>query len=284
MKTIYIFLFLFAAITTYAQSKVITQAIVSTVTNVIATESNDADIKTITTSDGQQFTFNQYSNGKSKTTTWLKNQMVKTYWQDEMSVITIYRDNEKKQTTTISERMGKKSGYYATDTEQVAFLKQLDSIMQSQGLKKSAAENSKNNKDFTITYLDESKIIIGYTCKKALIIEITANKSHDTTIVWYCPDFKLQNLPSTGGIVKVRFRPNGETVYNGMENLTGFPLQYEKNMSHGRKMTVEVTKLITDKEIADKEFEIPKNIEIKPMKDMQSGAGPGVQLRVVGGG
>ena len=69
-----------------------------------------------------------------------------------------------------------------------------------------------------------------------------------------------------------------------MENLTGFPLQYEKNMSHGRKMTVEVTKLITDKEIADKEFEIPKNIEIKPMKDMQSGAGPGVQLRVVGGG
>ena len=47
-------------------------------------------------------------------------------------------------------------------------------------------------------------------------------------------------------------------------------------------MTVQVTKLIVDKEIAEKEFEIPKDIEIKPVKDMQNGGGPGMQIRIGG--
>ncbi|MEO6254849.1 MAG: hypothetical protein ABIO79_16180, partial [Ferruginibacter sp.] len=60
----------------------------------------------------------------------------------------------------------------------------------------------------------------------------------------------------------------------------GFPMEYQRNMRGGRKMTVQVTKLVIDKDIADKEFEIPKDIEIKPMKDMQNGGGPGFQIRV----
>ena len=60
-----------------------------------------------------------------------------------------------------------------------------------------------------------------------------------------------------------------------MEDLTGFPMHYERNMNGGGTMTVQVTKLVNDKEIADKEFEISKDIEIKPMKDMQNGGGTG---------
>ena len=62
-------------------------------------------------------------------------------------------------------------------------------------------------------------------------------------------------------------------------------MQYERNMNRGRHMTVEVTKLVIDKDVADKEFEIPKNIEIKSAKDMQNGGpggGPMIQMRVGG--
>lgn len=41
-------------------------------------------------------------------------------------------------------------------------------------------------------------------------------------------------------------------------------------------MTVEVTKLVTDKEISDKEFEIPKDIEVKPMYICRMAAGLGL--------
>ena len=66
----------------------------------------------------------------------------------------------------------------------------------------------------------------------------------------------------------------------GMELLNGFPMQYERNMNRGRHMTVEVTKLTIDKDVADKEFEIPKDIEVKPMKDTQNVGGPMIQMRV----
>ena len=68
-----------------------------------------------------------------------------------------------------------------------------------------------------------------------------------------------------------------------MDLLDGFPMQYERNMARGRHMTVEVTKLVIDKDIADKEFEIAKDIEVKSIKDMQNGAGgPMIQIRAGG--
>ncbi|MBK7558519.1 MAG: hypothetical protein IPI54_09650 [Chitinophagaceae bacterium] len=65
-----------------------------------------------------------------------------------------------------------------------------------------------------------------------------------------------------------------------MEELNGFPMEYERTMNRGRKMTVQVTKLVIDKDVADKEFEIAKDIEIKAMKDMQNSSGPGFQMRI----
>jgi len=56
----------------------------------------------------------------------------------------------------------------------------------------------------------------------------------------------------------------------GLNDLAGFPMQYEMKMNRGRIMTVEVTKINTDKEVADTEFEIPKDFVVKPMKDMQT--------------
>jgi hypothetical protein len=51
-------------------------------------------------------------------------------------------------------------------------------------------------------------------------------------------------------------------------------------------MIVEVTKIDTGKDIAAKEFEVPKDFDLKPMKEMQNmmggrsgqGGGPGMQI------
>jgi hypothetical protein len=53
------------------------------------------------------------------------------------------------------------------------------------------------------------------------------------------------------------------------------------NMRRNRKMQVEVTKIDLQKDIADKEFDIPKDFEVKPMKDMQNmfGGQGGFQMR-----
>lgn len=135
---------------------------------------------------------------------------------------------------------------------------------------------------FNIVYVDKSKKVSGYSCKKALIIGTRSNGRSDTTEVWYCPDFKIQNLPSTGGSLGGFGGFNVTSGDSGFEDLAGFPMYYERTMNRGRKMTVEVTKIVIEKEIEDKEFEIPMDIEIKPMKEMQNGGGPGFRMRIGG--
>jgi hypothetical protein len=58
-------------------------------------------------------------------------------------------------------------------------------------------------------------------------------------------------------------------------------MMYEMNMRRGRKMLVEVTKIDSSKEIKDKEFEVPKDFDLKPIKDMQNGNGT-FQIRIGG--
>ncbi|MFZ1307241.1 MAG: hypothetical protein WAR80_15450, partial [Ferruginibacter sp.] len=195
---------------------------------------------------------------------------------------TVIRDNAKKVTTTIMEMMGRKSGFYATDEDQAQMRKRMDSMMQSRGGQNgSIGAGSNTPATYSVIYLDESKKIAGYACKKALVVAARSNRS-DTTTVWYCPDFKLQHLVSTGGAAGGFGGFNTTSGPTGMELLNGFPMRYERNMPRGRQMTVEVTKLVIDKEVADKEFEISKDIEIKAMKDMQNGSGPGMQIRIAG--
>ena len=278
MKRTITLLFLAASTAVYAQPKLITQATVTTKTTIVAPDGDETQVQDMRTADGGgEVRIMRFGGGggETKTTTWLKNDLVKTFSESEMARTTVIRDNTKKLTTTIMEMMGKKSGFYATDEDQVEMRKRMDSMMQGRGGSNSPAV-------FSITYIDESKKISGYNCKKALVIGKRSNGISDTTVVWYCPDFKLQNLPSTGGSAVGFGGFNVTAGANGMEDLNGFPMQYERNMNRGRHMTVQVTKLVIDKDIADKEFEIAKDIEIKPMKDMQNSGGPGMQIRIAG--
>lgn len=276
MKRITTFLLLAVSFWASAQPKVLTQATITTKTTIVAPEGDDAPAGNITSESGDQVRVMRFGgDGETKTTTWLKNDLVKTFSESEMGRTTLIRDNAKKLTTTIMEMMGRKNGFYATDAEQEEMRKRVDSMMRGRNPNASSGRQA----EYNVEYLNESKKIAGYDCKKALLIATRGNGRKDTTLVWYCPDFKLQGVASTGGALGGFGGFGGQSGSNGMEKLDGFPMKYERNMGRGRTMTVEVTKLVTDKEISDKEFEIPKDIEVKPMKDMQNGGGPVFQMR-----
>ncbi len=283
MKKIFTILFLATGTAAFAQPRLLTQAMITTKTTIVASEIDEAPATNLTTESGDQVRVMRFGgDGETKTTTWLKTDLVKTFSESEMGRTTVIRDNSKKITTTIMEIMGRKNGFYATDEDQATMRKRMDSMMQSRGGQNASFGGGAGTPaTYSVVYIDENKKVSGYACKKALLIATRSNRS-DTTTVWYCPEFKLQNLASTGGAAGGFGGFNMTAGSNGMELLNGFPMMYERNMNRGRHMTVEVTKLVIDKDVADKEFEIPKDIEIKPMKDMQSGGGPGFQMRVVG--
>lgn len=283
MKRIFTLLLLTAPGASFAQSKIITQASIVTKTSIVSPEGDEPPAQTITSGEGETRVVRFGGDGETKTSTWLKNDLVKTFSESEMGRTTVIRDNAKKITTTIMEMMGRQTGFYSTDEDQAAMRKRIDSMMQSRG-QNAAMGNAATPPVYTVVYIDEQKKIAGYDCKKAFIIATRPGRT-DTTTVWYCPDFKLQNLPSTGGMAAGFGGFNAASGPTGMELLNGFPMKYERNMNRGRHMTVEVTKLVIDKEIADKEFEIPRDIEIKSMKEMQGGGpggGPVFQMRVGG--
>lgn len=281
MKKIFTIIFSVTAVAVYAQPKLLTQATITTKTTIVTPEGDEPPPGNFTSDNGEQVRVMRFGgDGETKTTTWVKNDLTKTFSESEMGRTTVIRDNSKKLTTTIMEMMGRKTGFYATDEDQVEMAKRMDSMMQSRN-QNAAFGRSDKAPEFAIEYKDETKKISGYACKKAFVIATRGNGRKDTTIVWYCPDFKLQGISSTGGSLGgFGAFATAATGASGMENLNGFPMRYERTMNRGRQMTVEVTKLVIDKDVADKEFEIPKDIEIKPMKDMQNSGGPGFQMRV----
>ncbi len=281
MKKIFTLALIAAGASAFAQPKLISQATVITKTTIVAAEGDDQQSGNFTSENGEQVRVMRFGgDGESKTTTTIKNDLVKTFSESEMGRTTVIRDNNKKITTTMMEMMGRKNAFYATDEDQAEMAKRMDSMMKSRG--QNARMGSATLPVFTIEYKEDTKKIAGFTCKKALVIGTRSNGKSDTTEVWYCPDFKLQNVASTGGSAGGFAGMTSIIPANGMEGLNGFPMKYERTMNRGRKMTVEVTKVVIDKDIADKEFEIPKDVEIKPMKDMQNGGGPGFQMRIGG--
>ena len=279
----YITLTLLALCTTvvFAQQKTISQATITTKTTIVSLEEDDYTVAPPPPSaEGAEVRIMRFGgDGETKSITQIKNNLVKSVINNEMNITTTIRDNDKKITTTLMQMNGSTTGFYATDEDQEKMRKQMDSLMQSRRENGQVAE-SIVTPTTDIVYIDESKKIAGMQCKKAILITTRKNKT-DSNMVWYCPDFKVQGVTSTGGIAGFGGRA---TQVAGLEKLNGFPMQYETTMNRGRKMIVEVTRIDIEKEIKDKEFELPKDVEIKAMKDMQQmGGGRGTfQIRVGG--
>jgi hypothetical protein len=281
MKSILTLLLCSTAFGTFAQQKIITQATITTKTTIVSPDGDDGAPPPPPAPDGAEVRVFRYGgDGETKAVTHLKNNLVKTVVNNEMSITTTIRDNDKKMTTTLMQMNGSTTGFYATDEDQELMRKRMDSLMQNRRQNGDATQN--NTPPTTeITYVDETKKVAGVICKKALVIITRANKK-DSNIVWYAPDFKLQGITSTGGLAGFGGM-GGRTQLGGLDKLNGFPMMYEMTMNRGRKMTVEVTKIDIEKEVKDKEFEIPKDVEVRAMKDMQNGGGPGMMQIRIGG-
>ena len=256
-------LFLLAQTTLQAQQKQVTQAIVSTTINVIAPEEEEQNNPG---TGGGRMNFATMFDGEMKCTTWLKDDMVKTLLKSDVLKSTIIRNNSTKLTTTMVEAMGNKFGFYVTDSEQVEIKRKQDSIWQSKR-KDSAASRTEPVVD--IVDAGETKKIAGYQCKKVYLVTTRILGFKDTALVWYTPDIKLKNIHSTGG-VSAFGNMGGMGTLNGLDKIDGFVMRYEISMRRNRRMEVEVTKIDLAKEIADKEFDIPKDFDVKPIKEMQN--------------
>jgi hypothetical protein len=270
MKLFFLSAALLASSATFAQPKIITQATISTTTNVTAPE--DEDVSQIGNQGGGGRGFN-FMDGETKSVTYIKNDLTKTTYKSEIGKGAVYRNNATKVTTTIIEAMGTKQGFYASDDDQAQLRKKMDSVMKERAKADTSVHQRTRTVDanVTVAYTDEAKKIAGYNCKKAWIITDKIIKK-DSLAVWYTPEIKFANVASTGGLSGFASFGNMGAV-SSFSKIDGFVMGYEQDMPRGRKMEVKVTKIEADKDIADKEFEIPKDVELKSAKEMSSGGG-----------
>lgn len=285
MKQLLFFAAIISGSSAMAQPKLANQAIINTTTNIIAPEEEEVSNVQFQGQGGGGGMARMFSgDGETKTVTHVKNDLVKSVSKSEMGRTTSIRDNEKKITTTLFEIMGNKSGFYATDEEMEAGRKSMDSMMRAGAANDTAkrmprpAEPPKIN----ISVTDETKKIAGYTCKKAYVITTRILGIKDSSIAWFTPDVKINNVVSTGGGM-TSIMSMGSPTSNpmaGFELIEGFVMRFETKMRRNRTMIVEVTKLEIDKEVAEKEFTIPKDFDVKPMSEMRNmmrGGGQGGQ-------
>ena len=275
MKLLLTSLTVFSSFVAIAQPKIYTKAIISTTTNVIAPEDEEVQNMQNNADGGRGFNFRNMMDGETKFVTYLKDNLIKTNMKSEMGKGSVYRDNDKKLTSTVFEMMGNKMGFYATDDEQADMQKRRDSMMAERRKKDTTQKQSPQvdrSKFITeIEYTNEITKIAGYDCKKAYLVTTRILGVKDSSVFWYTTAIKFNNLFSTGGFSNMPgMMGNMAPTLNGLEKLDGFVMRYEMNMRRGRRMEVEVTKIELDKEISDKEFELPKDVEMKPMKDMQN--------------
>ena len=284
MKEVLFFALVVCGGSVMAQPKLATQATINTTTNVIAPEEEDVTSIQTQGQGGGMAMFRNFGDGETKSVTQVKNDMVKTVIKSDMGRSTIIRNNETKLTTTLIEMMGNKTGFFASDDEQAAMRKSMDSMMQART--KDSAGNVRRPQELPkveVIYTDETKKIAGYTCKKALIISTRLlGLVKDTTTAWFTPDFKVKNISSVGGGFTMAL--GASAAPNPMELIEGFVMRYETKMRRNRTMIVEVTKVDLTKEIAEKEFDIPKDFDVKPMKEMRNmmggAAGQGNQIQI----
>jgi len=188
-------------------------------------------------------------------------------------------DHKNKKTTTLMEMMGKKMGFYSTEDDEKLMRARQDSIRarRTDSLQKMGISVAPPPKP-EVVYTEETKKIAGFTCKKAIIKTKSRQGEVSEATVWYCPEFKMaEGFSMNAGGGMGRGMIGG---MNGMDQVNGFPMEYEMQRANGMKIHMTVTKVQLDAAIDDKTFEIPKGYDIKPMSEMGGPGGGGRIFRM----
>lgn len=224
---------------------------------------------------------------ESKNTVYFKGDLVKTFTQSDFGNNTVIVDKKNKKTTTLTEAMGKRTGYYITEEDEIKMKenaqKRMDSVRAARGNEARSQDNTTQEPE--IEYTNDTKKIAGYNCKKAIIKTKSRQGEVSETIVWYTPDIKKPagypapgNAGGGGGGFARGFRANQGgggpgNVFGGLNSLDkidGFIMGLSMARPNGFKMQTEVTSIELNPDIKDNVFDIPKGYELKPFSEMQS--------------
>lgn len=192
----------------------------------------------------------------------------------------VITDRKKKVTTTLIEAMGRKTGWYTSDAEAEAQRLRQDSIRKAR--RDSLAElglTFTDNKPELI-YSDETKKVSGYTCKKVTIRTKGQNGQVSENVIWYNPDFKLAESSTAASAGGGGFGGGGGrgrmsmmSGAPGLDQINGFPMEYESTAQNGFKIHMVVLKVQIDPAIDEKTFEIPKGFDVKPQSTFEGQGG-----------
>jgi GLPGLI family protein len=188
-------------------------------------------------------------------TVWVKGPHIKSESKSDVTHNITIVDKDAKKTTQLYENAGRKYGYYSIDTPRTR-PQRLDS-----------AGNPVQRRAPNVEYVDSTKKIAGYTCKKAVVTMSFGNRSISTEI-WYTTDLPIKEPIQTGG---------GGRGFNfgGFNDLKGFPMAFTTNISNGPRIEYKVTKITTNADIKDTEFDVPKGYDVKPESERPRGQGFG---------
>jgi GLPGLI family protein len=239
---------------------------------------------------------------ETKSTVYFKTDFIKTQTQTDFGNNTVIIDKKNKKTTTLTEAMGRKTGFYTTEADQEKMRENAQKRMDS--MRAAGGENAERQRNFQqsppeIEYPNETKKIAGYTCKKAIIKTKNRQGEISEVSVWFAPDIKKpEGYPLAGnnagaggrGGFAMAFRgpggggPGGgnggggrNTGFGGggfggvagLDKIDGFIMGYSMSRPNGFKMEMQVTAIEVNPNIDDKVFDIPKGYDIKPASEMQ---------------
>lgn len=175
---------------------------------------------------------------------------------DRAHTITII-DKGAHKTTSLTEAGGRKFGYFSIDTARAT-----------------GDTNQRRRPATSLQYSDETKTILGYTCKKAVATRTFGNRSMSTTI-WYTTDFILKSPIPMGG------RGFG---FGGFNELNGFPMEYDASLPNGLTIKYQITKVEQNAKLSDSDFDIPRGYDVKPESERPRGGFGGFGGGPGGGG
>lgn len=157
--------------------------------------------------------------------------------------------------TVLNTGMGKTSNIF--NSKEMYSITLLDMMGQKYALRSSTEIiNDKIEKapSSQIEFLDETKVISGYTCKKAIVtIKDELIKTESELIVYYSEEFSQKNLNKDN------------PIFHGIK---GIMLEYEID-TQGILMKFTAS-LVEAKKISKKEFDIPKNYEVTTEAELKS--------------
>jgi hypothetical protein len=197
--------------------------------------------------------------------------------------------------TNLMEMQGEKTGYTQSNEDREAFRLRMDSIRKAQqeasgsggdgGPGRMVIRMGGNTTVKNIDYIEETKVINGINCKKAIVTTANEEGVESKITVWYTEDFVIPRGVNIAGRGMMNF-----------ENLKGMPVSYEtiRTMNfNGNEIsmitTFQITDIKKDAKIEDKEFALPKGYKIKTynewIKDNPNGMpGGGMRMMIRGGG